>query len=476
MQQSPDLHTHSTASDGTLSPMELVARAAAAGVTALALTDHDTVAGVAEATAAAAEHGIRLIPGVEVSVTWGGRTVHIVGLAVDPMCADMLEGLAELQDYRGWRAQEIGRRLEKAGFADAYEGARAEAAGSLIGRTHFARFLVQRGAADDLRGVFKRFLCPGSRGMCRGSGRRSSARSAGFARPAALPPLPIPAAMTSRAPRCAGCSGSSASAAASGSEVVSGSHSRDDYFVFARHATENSLFASAGSDYHGPEKPWIELGKLPALPDGCTPIWSLPALRRGEPRAAPEPRRGSTLARAAASPTSAARPARCSDPRQPRIAPEMADYIEIHPGQPAAAAHRSCGGCRCARRRGRLPDRLLLRARLPHRREVRAGPHPHDPPRRRQAQLHAGLPRSVRDRHLRAHRQQRLSAAQVVDARPLHLHLSGHEAGAAPAAASETPRHRHPRARHAHRARPARRAGSAHPEHHADHARETSSP
>jgi predicted metal-dependent phosphoesterase TrpH len=286
MNPTPDLHTHSTASDGTLSPMELVARAAAAGVTALALTDHDTVAGVAEATAAAAEHGIRLIPGVEVSVTWGGRTVHIVGLAVDPMCADMLEGLAELQDYRGWRAQEIGRRLEKAGFADAYEGARAEAAGSLIGRTHFARFLVQRGAADDLRGVFKRFLVSGKPGHVPGEWTTLE-RAVGWIRSAGgVAAIAHPARYDFTRAKMRRLLGEFRECGGLGLEVVSGSHSRDDYFVYARHATENSLFASAGSDYHGPEKPWIELGKLPALPDGCTPIWTLPALRRGEPRAA----------------------------------------------------------------------------------------------------------------------------------------------------------------------------------------------
>ncbi len=286
MKPSPDLHTHSTASDGTLSPTELVARAAAAGVTTLALTDHDTVAGVAEATAAAAEQGILLIPGVEVSVTWGGRTVHILGLAVDPTSADMLEGLARLQGYRGWRAQEIGRRLQKAGYPGAYEGARAEAAGSLIGRTHFARFLVRQGAADDMRGVFKRFLVSGKPGHVPGEWTTLEL-AAGWIRSAGgVAAIAHPARYDFTRSKMRRLLGEFRECGGLGLEVVSGSHSRDDYFLYARYAIENGLFASAGSDYHGPDKPWIELGQLPALPDGCTPIWSLPQLRRGEPRAA----------------------------------------------------------------------------------------------------------------------------------------------------------------------------------------------
>lgn len=286
MSKTPDLHTHSIASDGTLTPTELVARADASGVETLALTDHDTLAGIEEALRAADGTGLKLIPGVEISVTWGGRTVHIVGLDVDPDCARLREGLQGLRNYRDWRAEEIGRRLAKAGFDGALEGARSYAKGELVGRTHFARFLVERGAAQDLRDVFKRFLVNGKPGHVAGEWTtladavdwiRAAGGHAVIAHPARY------GLTRTKMLRLIGefreCGGRAL-------EVVSGSHSRDDYFVFARHAAENRLLASAGSDYHGPDNPWIELGRLPALPDGCTPIWALSHFGRGAERLA----------------------------------------------------------------------------------------------------------------------------------------------------------------------------------------------
>jgi len=275
MFKTPDLHTHSTASDGTLSPTALIERAADVGVEVMALTDHDSVAGIAEATQAAVSAGLILIPGVEVSVTWSGRTVHVVGLDLNPACEALLQGLRRLQRYREWRAEEIARRLEKAGFVGAFDGASAYAEGGLIARTHFARFLVQRGAAQDIRGVFRRFLVKGKPGHVQ-SEWTSLEEAVGWIRAAgghAVIAHPARYGLTrGKMLRLIGefreCGGRAL-------EVVSGSHSRDDYFVFARHAAEHRLLASAGSDYHGPDNPGIELGRLPPLPDGCTPIWSL---------------------------------------------------------------------------------------------------------------------------------------------------------------------------------------------------------
>jgi predicted metal-dependent phosphoesterase TrpH len=282
----PDLHTHSTASDGTLTPTALLHRAAAAGVEMLALTDHDTIAGLAEARVAAEQLGIGLIDGVEVSVTWGGRTVHIVGLGVDPGCDTLLQGLAGLQAHRVWRAEEIGRRLAKAGYDGALAGAQRHASGTLIGRTHFARFLVERGAAADLRDVFKRFLVTGKPGHVAGEWTTLE-QAVGWIRAAGgWAVIAHPARYDFTRSKLRRFLGEFRECGGRGIEVVSGSHSRDDYFVFARHATEQGLLASAGSDYHGPEKPWIELGRLPPLPDGCTPIWSLPAFAAAARQAA----------------------------------------------------------------------------------------------------------------------------------------------------------------------------------------------
>lgn len=270
-----DLHTHSTASDGTLAPAALVERAAAAGVQVLALTDHDCTSGLAEATAAAHRLGLRLIPGVEVSVTWGGRTVHILGLGVDPNCPVLAAGLAQLLEYRAWRAAEIGRRLAQAGFAGALEGARAHSNGTLIGRTHFARFLVERGAAPDVRGVFQRYLVEGKPGHVPGEWVDLPTALGWIGAAGGEAVIAHPARYRFTGAKLRRFIGEFREAGGRGIEVVSGSHSRDDYFVYARHAREHRLLASAGSDFHGPDNPWVELGRLPPLPEGCTPIWSL---------------------------------------------------------------------------------------------------------------------------------------------------------------------------------------------------------
>jgi hypothetical protein len=272
------MHTHSTASDGTLTPTGLVERAAAAGVETLALTDHDTVAGIPEAMIAAKAAGLGLIPGVEVSVTWGGRTVHVVGLAVDITCKALLDGLAGLQDYRVWRAEEIGRRLARAGYDGALDGAKRYAAGTLIGRTHFARFLVERGAAKDLRDVFKRFLVSGRPGHVPGEWTTLEQALGWIHAAGGIAVIAHPARYGFTRTKMRRLIGELKECGGRGLEVVSGSHSKDDYYVYARHAREAGLLASAGSDYHGPEKPWIELGRLPPLPDGCTPVWAAPAL------------------------------------------------------------------------------------------------------------------------------------------------------------------------------------------------------
>jgi predicted metal-dependent phosphoesterase TrpH len=209
-------------------------------------------------------------------VTWGGRTVHVVGLNVDPDAMDLRTALDGLARYRERRAAEIAARLAEAGWPGAFEGAKAFAKGALVGRTHFARFLVTQGAAEDVRGVFKRFLVKGKPGHVAGEWAtleeavgwiRSAGGEAVIAHPARYGFTR--SKMRRFIDAFTACGGR-------GIEVVSGSHSRDDYYTFARWARECGLLASAGSDYHGPDNPWIELGRLPPLPEGCRPIWDLP--------------------------------------------------------------------------------------------------------------------------------------------------------------------------------------------------------
>ncbi len=268
-----DLHSHSTASDGTLTPTELVRHAHDAGVGTLALTDHDTTEGISEARQAATRLDLGLIAGVEISVTWSGQTVHIVGLNLDTENARLQEGLAGLRAFRDWRAREIGKRLEKASIPGAYAGALALSNGRLVSRTHFARFLADNGHAKDVRDVFKHFLVNGKPGHVAGewaplaeavSWIRDAGGQAVIAHPARYRMTRTKLRRLIEAFRDAG---------GEALEVVSGSHSRDEAFTMARHAKDFDLLGSAGSDYHGPENPWIEMGRLDALPPGCKPIW-----------------------------------------------------------------------------------------------------------------------------------------------------------------------------------------------------------
>jgi len=269
-----DLHSHSTASDGTLTPSELVARAVSSGVDVLALTDHDTTDGIEEAASAARASSLCLVAGVEISVTWGGQVVHVVGLGIEPGTEALQAGLAELREFRQWRAGEIARRLQQEGIEGAYEGASAHARGALISRTHFARFLVQQGYADDMRKVFKHYLTKGKPGHVAGEWAELD-QAVGWIRQAGGEAvIAHPARYSMTRSKLKRLLGEFREAGGVALEVVSSSHSRDEIFAMAKHATDHRLLASAGSDFHGPETPWAALGRLQPLPPTVTPIWS----------------------------------------------------------------------------------------------------------------------------------------------------------------------------------------------------------
>ncbi len=268
-----DLHSHSTASDGSLTPGQLVALATERGVDVLALTDHDTVAGLAEARAAATESAVELIDGIELSVTWEGQTIHVVGLGIDPEAPELVAGLARMREFRIWRGEEMARRLEKAGIPGAYEGARAYAHGPNLSRTHFAQFLVANGHARDVRRVFKRFMKPGKPGHVPGQWADLE-EAMGWLRAAggeAVIAHPARYGLTRR--KLLRLFGEFRELGGDAIEVVSGSHDPDGTARMAAEARGLGFRASRGSDYHGPEKSWAELGRVDPLPSGCTPIW-----------------------------------------------------------------------------------------------------------------------------------------------------------------------------------------------------------
>lgn len=268
-----DLHSHTMASDGTLSPTELVCHAQASGVDVLALTDHDVTSGLEEASQEAQKQGLTLVPGVEISVSWNGATIHIVGLNIDPSHRGLQTGLKGLRDFRIERAEEIARRLAKHGIDGALEGAKEFANGQILGRTHFARFLVEQGFAKDMRQVFKKFLVHNRPGYVRGEWANLDDAISWIRGAGGQAVIAHPARYNISATRLRQLIQEFKDAGGEGLEVISGSHSAGDVQGMAQYAKRFDLLASRGSDYHGPEQPWIELGKMPTLPENCTPIW-----------------------------------------------------------------------------------------------------------------------------------------------------------------------------------------------------------
>ncbi len=268
-----DLHCHSSISDGVLSPYELVTRAAVNGVDILALTDHDDVAGLAEARSAADAAGIGFIPGVEISVSWGGQTVHIVGLRIDPEHPDLAAGLQGIRAGRTERAHRMAHDLAAAGIHGAFEGASSYAANKqIIGRTHFARWLVEQGHAPDLRTTFRRFLTRGNPGYVEHQWT-SLENAVGWIRASGgMAVVAHPGRYAFNARELHLLLDAFRALGGEGIEVVTGSHHPSEYGKFADLARAFGLLASRGADFHAPGE-GIDIGRLPALPHYCQPVW-----------------------------------------------------------------------------------------------------------------------------------------------------------------------------------------------------------
>lgn len=248
-------------------------RASAVGIPMLAVTDHDTTEGVTEAQREADRIGLTLVPGVEISVSWSGRTVHVVGLSIDPAAPELERGLVRLRAFRDWRAGEIARRLSRAGISGALEGARALSNGRLISRTHFARFLVQEGVVGCEREVYRHYLVNGKPGHVVGEWA-SLEEAVGWIHAAGgQAVLAHPARYRLTRSRLLDLIRELKAAGGEAIEVSSGSHSREDALSMAQFARQNGLLASCGSDYHGPECSYLELGQVARLPEVCRPIW-----------------------------------------------------------------------------------------------------------------------------------------------------------------------------------------------------------
>ena len=276
----PDLHCHSTASDGTLAPEALAARAKANGVDLWALTDHDEVSNLARARAAARAEGIGYLSGVEISVTFADKTVHIVGLGFDADDPGLIASLAAMRAGRDGRAHEMAARLEQLGIPDAYQGAlRYVSNPTLISRVHFARYLVETGVCQDTTEVFRKYLGDGKsayvphRWSALGDAVRWITQAGGvavIAHPARYGFAPtVDYALFTEFKAHGG----------RGVEVVTGSHTAAEARRYADVAREFDLAASRGSDFHAPGESHCDLGRLDPLPADLTPVWTLLADR-----------------------------------------------------------------------------------------------------------------------------------------------------------------------------------------------------
>lgn len=268
-----DLHSHSIVSDGTLTPAQLVEHAAAHGVRILALTDHDDIAGWSEAAAAAVRQGIEFINGVEISVTWNSRTLHVVGLKVSAVHAPLVEGLARIRAGRHVRAQGMAAGLEQAGIAGSLEGAYLHAQRGIISRSHFARFLVEQGHAKDVSAVFRKYLVKGKPGYFEHRWASLEDAVGWIVGSGGIAVLAHPGRYDLGRTNMLKLLAEFRALGGTGIEVVTGSHTPEQYLQFALLARQFELLASLGSDYHGPGHTYREMGRLPDLPYGCVPVW-----------------------------------------------------------------------------------------------------------------------------------------------------------------------------------------------------------
>ena len=268
-----DLHCHSNVSDGALPPAEVARRAARCGVDVWALTDHDQLDGLDEARAAARAEGMRFIDGVEVSVTWRGSTIHIVGLRIDPANVTLVAGLERVRGGRIERARQIARELADAGIEGAFEGAMRHAENpSMVARTHFARFLAEAGVVADLRAAFRRFLVPGKPGYVPHQWAVLADAVQWIVAAGGQAVLAHPGRYGLSAGAMEALLAEFRAAGGEALEVVTGSHSPEQMRLFGALASKHEFAASRGSDFHGPEE-GAEFGSLPPLDAALRPVW-----------------------------------------------------------------------------------------------------------------------------------------------------------------------------------------------------------
>ena len=271
-----DLHCHSVVSDGTLTPEVLAVRAKANGVELWALTDHDEIGGQERAIAAARQVGLRYLTGVEVSVTFANVTVHIIGLGFDHTQPALVAGLNQTRGGREERARDMGAELAKVGIPGAYEGAMKYVGNpELISRSHFARYIVEAGFCTDTNAVFRKYLAEGKPGFVPHRWASLGDAVGWITGAGGVAVVAHPGRYKFTANEEFALFTEFKTHGGQGVEVVTGAHGQADYVKYAEFCREFDLMASRGSDFHSPEESHTDLGKLPDLPGGVTPVWEL---------------------------------------------------------------------------------------------------------------------------------------------------------------------------------------------------------
>ncbi|WP_036246970.1 PHP domain-containing protein [Methylobacter sp. BBA5.1] len=270
-----DLHCHSTASDGALSPTELITRAHEQGVTSMALTDHDTTTGLAEARTAATAKGIRLIPGIELSVSWHDKCFHIVGLGINPDYPPLAQATQDLQTVRVERAEKIAHKLEKKRIPGALEAVKHAAGDGMITRTHFADFLLSQHHVSTQQEAFDRYLGQGKPAYVSTSWAEMSLAIKWITESGGVAVLAHPLRYKLTANWMKRLLTAFKEAGGQGIEVVTSRINADEIKLIAGYAASFGLAGSKGSDFHNPENQWVELGRLAPLPSAIKPVWEL---------------------------------------------------------------------------------------------------------------------------------------------------------------------------------------------------------
>jgi len=269
-----DLHCHSNVSDGTLSPAALAERAHAGGVELWSLTDHDEIGGQARAREAALDLGMDYLTGTEISVSFAGQTVHIVGLGFDADDEQLAQGLEHTRAGRRVRALQMAEGLAQVGIPGAFEGALQYVGNpELISRTHFARFLVESKVCNDTSEVFRKYLVEGKPGYVPHRWATLQDAVGWITNAGGLAIVAHPARYRFTANEEFALFTEFKALGGRGVEVVTGSHSTAEAARYADIAVEFDLLASRGSDFHSPEESHMDLGTLPPLPGHLTPVW-----------------------------------------------------------------------------------------------------------------------------------------------------------------------------------------------------------